>query len=93
MIQGMYLNIINVVYIKFKDNIILYRKKLKRIPLKSGTSQYLCLRVSIAVMKHDEPPVGKEWVYLAYTSTLLFIIEGILERNSIRTGTWRQELM
>ena len=37
--------------------------------------------------------VGEEWVYSAYTSTLLFIIEGSQDRNSSRAGPWRQELM
>jgi hypothetical protein len=37
--------------------------------------------------------VGEEVVYLAYTSTSLFIIKGSQDRNSNRTGTWRQELM
>jgi hypothetical protein len=32
-------------------------------------------------------------VYSAYTSTLLFITKGSQDRNSYRTGTWRQELM
>jgi len=37
--------------------------------------------------------VGKERVYLAFTSTSLFIIEESQDRNSSRAGTWRQELM
>jgi hypothetical protein len=37
--------------------------------------------------------VGEERVYLAYTSTLLFITKGSQDRNSHRAGTWRQELM
>jgi hypothetical protein len=37
--------------------------------------------------------VGEERVCVAYTSTALFIIEGSQDRNSNRTGTWRQELM
>ena len=32
-------------------------------------------------------------VYLAYTSTSLFITEGSQDRNSNQAGTWRQELM
>jgi hypothetical protein len=32
-------------------------------------------------------------VYLAYSSTSQFIIEGSQDRNSSRAGTWRQELM
>jgi len=37
--------------------------------------------------------VGEERVYSAYTATLLFITKGGQDRNSHRTGTWRQELM
>jgi hypothetical protein len=37
--------------------------------------------------------VGKERVYLVYTSTVLFIIKGIQDKNSNRAATWRQELM
>ena len=37
--------------------------------------------------------VGEERVNLAYTCTLLFIIEGSQDRNSHRAGTWKQELM
>jgi hypothetical protein len=37
--------------------------------------------------------VGKERVYSAYTSTLLFITKGSQDWNSHRAGTWRQELM
>ena len=36
---------------------------------------------------------GKERVYLAYISMLLFITEGSQGRNSNRGGTWMQELM
>ena len=36
---------------------------------------------------------GAERVYLVYTSTSLFIIKGGQDRNFIRAGTWRQELM
>ena len=36
---------------------------------------------------------GEERVYLAYTSTALFIMEGRQDRNSNRAGTWRQDLM
>ena len=35
--------------------------------------------------------VGEERVYLAYTSTLLFITEGSQDRDSNKVGTWRQE--
>jgi hypothetical protein len=37
--------------------------------------------------------VGEERVYSAYTSTLLFITKGSQDRNSHRSGTWRQELI
>jgi hypothetical protein len=40
-----------------------------------------------------EKQVGEERVNSAYTSILLFIIEGSQDRNSNRAGTWRQELM
>ena len=42
---------------------------------------------------HDQKQIGEEKVYLAYTSTSLFIIKGSQDRNSSRAGTWRQELM
>jgi hypothetical protein len=35
--------------------------------------------------------MGKEMIYLAYLSTLLFIIKA--NQDSNRAGTWRQELM
>ena len=41
---------------------------------------------------HGQKQVGEEKLYLAYTSTLLFIIEGSQDKNSNRAGTWRQEL-
>jgi hypothetical protein len=38
--------------------------------------------------------LGREGrVYVAHISISLFIIEGSQDRNSKRTGTWRQELM
>jgi len=37
--------------------------------------------------------VGEEKVYSAYTSISLFIIEGSQDRNSNRSGSWKQELM
>ena len=36
--------------------------------------------------------VGEERVDSAYISTLLFITKGSQDRNSLRAGTWRQEL-
>ncbi|EDL22577.1 mCG147769 [Mus musculus] len=45
-------------------------------------------------MKHHDPrQVGEEKVYLAYTSTALFIIERSQDRNSNRAGSCRQKLM
>jgi hypothetical protein len=35
----------------------------------------------------------EEKVYLSYISTVQSISEGSQDRNSNRTGTWRQELM
>jgi hypothetical protein len=37
--------------------------------------------------------VGEKTVYSAYNSTLLFIIKGSQDRNSLMAETWRQELM
>jgi hypothetical protein len=52
------------------------------------------VKVFIAVTKHhDQKQVGEERVNSAHTSTLLFITEGILDRNSHRAGIWRQGLM
>jgi hypothetical protein len=55
-----------------------------------------CLRVSLAAMKHHKEKAswgGKGLFYLAYTSTVLFIIKRNHDRNSNRAGTWRQELI
>jgi hypothetical protein len=44
--------------------------------------------VTTALMKQpDQEQFGKERVYSASTSTLLFIIKGSQDRNSSRTGT------
>ena len=52
------------------------------------------LVVTTAVMKHhDQKQLREERIYLAYSSTSLFITEGSQDRNSHRSGTWRQELM
>jgi hypothetical protein len=52
------------------------------------------ITVSIASTKHhDQKSVGKERVYLAYTSRSQSITGGSQDRNSSRAGTWRQELM
>jgi hypothetical protein len=37
--------------------------------------------------------VGEERIHLGYTSMLLVFTEGSQDRNTDRTGTWRQELM
>jgi hypothetical protein len=52
---------------------------------------HVLFRVSISVMTKKQ--VGEERFYLAYNSTFLFIIRGNQDRNSLRAGTWRQELM
>lgn len=50
--------------------------------------------ISIGVLKHhDKKQVGEENIYLAYTSILQFIIEGIHDKKRNRTGPWRHELM
>ena len=52
------------------------------------------VRVSTAAINHhDQKQAGQERVYLAYTSTVLFIIGGSQDRNSNRAGNWKQELM
>ena len=52
------------------------------------------IRVSVAAIKdHDQKANWEERVYLAYTSTLLFITEESQDRNSNRAGSWREELM
>ena len=52
------------------------------------------VRAAIAMKKHHDQKQGrKERVYWAYTSTSPFIIEGSQDRNSLRAGTWRQELV
>jgi hypothetical protein len=38
-------------------------------------------------------PVGKERIYSAYTSTILFTTKGNQDRNSHRVETWMLELM
>jgi hypothetical protein len=58
-----------------------------------GDVPFVLVRVTIAMMKHhDQKQLGEEKVYLAYTSTLLSIIEGSQDRNSNRPRTWSQEL-
>jgi uncharacterized protein Veg len=54
----------------------------------------MVITVTIAPIEHhDQKQVEEERVYLAYTYTSLFIIEGGQDRNSSRAGAWRQELM
>jgi hypothetical protein len=42
---------------------------------------------------HDQKHLGEERISLVYISTPLSITEGSQDRNSNRTGTWRQELV
>ena len=58
------------------------------------TKSLVLVRVTFAVMKsHQHSNLGEKRVYLVHNFTSLFIIEGTQDRNSNRTGTWRQELM
>lgn len=50
------------------------------------------VNVIIAMMKHHQQYFENR-VYLAYTSTLQSIIEGLQDMNSNRARSWRQELM
>jgi hypothetical protein len=47
----------------------------------------------MAVMKYYDRSDTEERIYLAYTFTLLFIMEGSQDRNANRAGTWKQEQM
>jgi hypothetical protein len=51
------------------------------------------VRVSIVMKYCDLKQVVEERVYLIYASILLFVIEGIQDRNSNMAETWRQKLM
>ena len=52
------------------------------------TTTTVLVRVSIAAVKrHDQRERGEERVYLAHTSSPLFILEGSQEGISNRTGT------
>jgi hypothetical protein len=42
---------------------------------------------------HDQTQLGDQRVYLAYTSTSLFIIERSQDRHSDKAEIWRQELL
>jgi hypothetical protein len=53
---------------------------------------HILVRVIIAVMKYPDQIWGGKGLS-AYTSISLFITEGSQDRNSRRTGTWRQELI
>ena len=62
--------------------------------LSGSCDRYRCLSVVIAGMKHhDQKQDGEEMIYLAYASTLQFIIKGYQGRNSNKAKTWRQKLM
>ena len=57
------------------------------------TKIIVLVRITVAVLEHhDEKQIGEERVYLGYTSTLLFIIRGVQDRNTSKTGTWRWAL-
>ena len=47
----------------------------------------------VAKERHDQKARWEERAYPAYTCTALFIVKGSQDRNSNRSGTWRQELM
>lgn len=65
-------------------------KWIKGLPEKPETLTSW-LRVTVHRMKHqDQKEVGEEMVYLAYTSTLLSIIEGSQDRSSGMVGTWNR---
>jgi hypothetical protein len=51
----------------------------------SSIRHILCLRVSIPAQTKKN--VGEERIYSAYTSTLLFIINGNQDWNSSRSGS------
>jgi hypothetical protein len=62
--------------------------------LKVGGVLCVLVRVSIPAQNiMTKKQVVEERVYSAYTSMLLFIIEGSQDRNSHREGTRRQDLM
>ena len=48
---------------------------------------------SIVRKHHGQKQLGKERIYLAYTSPSLFTIEGSQSRNSNKAETWKEELM
>jgi hypothetical protein len=50
------------------------------------------VRVSIVATEHHDQKASWREKDLAYTSTLLFIIEGSRGRNTSSCRTWRQEL-
>ena len=57
-----------------------------------GTSSVL-VRVTITMVNTITKAIEEKWIYLAYTSTSLFIIKASQDRNSDRARTWRLELM
>jgi hypothetical protein len=64
------------------------------LPFQESLKTYFVRTVAVAMMNHrDQKQVGEEKVYLAHTSTSLFIIEGSQHKNSHRVGTWKLELI
>ena len=54
----------------------------------------ILVRVSIPAQNNmTKKQIGEERVYLAYTSTLMFITKGSQDKNSHRAETLKQELM
>ena len=61
---------------------------------KTNTEEWVLVRLLLLQWNTmTKKQVGEERVYLAYTSTLLFITEGSQDRHSNRVGSWRQERM
>lgn len=56
------------------------------------SQNHILVRDSL-LQQNTKNKVGKEGVYLTYTYTSLFIMEGSLNRNSINAETCRQKLM
>jgi hypothetical protein len=60
--------------------------------IKNNTGGILVGVYTASTKQHNQSNLGRKGL-LAYTSTVLFIIEGSQDRNSDRAGSWRQELM
>jgi hypothetical protein len=74
------------------DNLLKSKKK-KKIVFSNRFLQCVLVRVCVPAQNiMTRKQVGEERVCSAYTSTLLFITKESLDRNSNRSGTWRQEL-